>query len=96
MVARKILERVEKKLGMSFEGIETNIEKRWEKGIPHHPNSIKIVKAMSVLDYELGGDSLDIKIGGDGDNGEAMMFLLDLYFEAEDKKKNPRGFGFSV
>lgn len=65
--------------------IETDINKRWENGIEHHPESIKTIKALSELDFYLGNDSLGVKTGGDGDNGEYMMYLLDIYFEAKDK-----------
>ncbi len=65
--------------------IETDINKRWEQGMDHHPESIKTVKALGELDFYLGNDNLCVKTGGDGDNGEHMMFLLDIYFEAKDK-----------
>jgi len=64
--------------------IETDINKRWEQGMDHHPESIKTVKALGDLDFYLGGDMLCVKSGGDGDNGEHMMYLLDIYFEARD------------
>lgn len=65
--------------------IETDINKRWEEGMDHHPESEKTVKALGELDFYLGGDYFHIKTGGDGDNGEHMMYLLDIYFEAKDK-----------
>ena len=65
--------------------IETNINKRWEEGTEHHPESVKTIKALSELDFYLGDERLCVKTGGDGDNGEHMMYLLDIYFEAKDK-----------
>lgn len=65
--------------------IETDINKRWEEGMDHHPESIKVIEALGKLDYYLGNDNLCVKTGGDGDNGEHMMYLLDIYFEAKDK-----------
>lgn len=65
--------------------IETDINKRWEEGMDHHPESIKTIKALGELDFYLGNDNLCVKTGGDGDNGEHMMYLLDIYFEAKDK-----------
>jgi hypothetical protein len=65
--------------------IETNITKRWEQGTLHHPESKKIVEALSKLDWQFGNDHLCIKTGGDGDNGEHMMYLLDIYFERQDE-----------
>ncbi len=66
-------------------GIETDINKRWEQGMDHHPEAIAAVKGMGDADFYLGGDSLCIKTGGDGDNGEHMAYLLSIYFEAKDK-----------
>lgn len=65
--------------------IELDINKRWEEGIPHHPESEAAIRAMAKIDFYLQGDSLGISLGGDGDNGEAMMYALDIYFEARDR-----------
>ena len=69
----------------SLEGIETDINKRWEEGIDHHPKSVEIVRAVSELDFCFLGDYFCWKYGGDGDNGEMLAYLLDIYFEAKDK-----------
>ncbi len=61
--------------------IETDINKRWEEGTPHHPKSEELVHAITELDFEYGGDYFCFKVGGDGDNGEHLMYLLDIYFE---------------
>lgn len=66
--------------------VETDIDKRWENDIPHHPKSIEIAEAIADLDYKYGGDFFCFKFGGDGDNGEHLMYLLDIYFEQEDEK----------
>lgn len=60
---------------------------RWEKGIPHHPMSERIIKFMSNVDSEEYDLYLDIKYGGDGDIGEYMMYILDDFFEMQDKLK---------
>ena len=65
---------------------ELTITERWEQGIDHDPRSEEIIRAMSKLDWELYDGVLDIKVGGDGDNGESMMYLLDVYFERLKKK----------
>lgn len=96
MISKQKIKELEQKLGVSFDNVELDINKRWENGIQHHPESVKIVQAMSQLDGMLNSYALDINIGGDGDNGEAMMYLLDVYFEGRDKKRNPRGFGYNV
>jgi len=61
--------------------VEKDINKRWEQGIPHHPYSEAAIQGMADVDFKYAGDSLCIKYGGDGDNGEHMMYLLDIYFE---------------
>jgi len=66
--------------------IEYNLSKRWEDGIPHHPKSIELYKRIENLDFELGGDVFCFKSGGDGDNGEHLMYLMDIYFEEKDTK----------
>lgn len=65
--------------------VETNITKRWEQGIRHHPKSIEIFKAIEDNDYKYGGDYFCWKSGGDGDNGEHLMYLIDIYFEQQDE-----------
>lgn len=64
--------------------IEFDINKRWEQGVDHHMKSVEVVKAMADIDFNIGGDSLGITMGGDGDNGEAMMYALDIYFDCQD------------
>lgn len=68
-------------MGLNYAGIELQ---RWEKGIDHDPRSEKIGRAIGAIDYEVGGDSLCLKFGGDGDNGEALLYALDIYFELLD------------
>ena len=65
--------------------VETDINKRWEQGTKHHPKSDEIVRAIADLDFKYGGDFFGFKIGGDGDNGEHLMYLLDIYFEKKEK-----------
>lgn len=67
--------------------VETDITKRWEKGIDHHPKSEELVRTIAELDFDYGGDHFCFKIGGDGDNGEHLMYLLDIHFEQKDLDK---------
>lgn len=62
--------------------IETDINKRWEQGIPHNPKSIELFKALEDIDLKYGGDFFCWKSGGDGDNGEHLMYEMDIYFES--------------
>ena len=67
-----------------YPDVELDINKRWEQGKEHHPKSIKIMGALCDLDFALNNDHFCWKMGGDGDNGEALMYLLDIIFEQED------------
>ena len=49
----------------------------------HDERSIEIYESIAKLDFE-NGDELGLKSGGDGDNGERLLDLLDLHFEAKD------------
>lgn len=51
----------------------------------HNPKSIELYNFISELDFE-NGDYFCFKSGGDGDNGEFLMDLLDCYFAS--KKQN--------
>ena len=65
--------------------VETDINKRWKKGTDHHPLSKKIYAAIAAIDFEHGGDRFCFKSGGDGDNGEHLMYLLDIHIEQQIK-----------
>ncbi len=64
-----------------------DINDRWESGIPHHPKSIEIGKLIGDIDYKLGGDAQYLQFGGDGDNGEALLYCLDIIFECQDNNE---------
>ena len=49
----------------------------------HDERSIEIYESIAKLDFD-NGDVLELKSGGDGDNGERLLDLLDLHFEAKD------------
>lgn len=82
---------LDKAVGFSLEGVETDINKRWEENHDHHPESVKLMEALAAIDFAFADDSFCWKTGGDGDNGETMMYLMDIYFDAKDNdfwKKN--------
>ena len=56
------------------------IESRWEAGKPHHPEAVRILKGMKALDY-MGEADLDL--GGDGDHGETLLYLLSEFLERD-------------
>jgi len=64
---------------------EKEIGDRWEKGIEHHPKSEELMSFLQEIDFHCYGDYFCWKTGGDGDNGEALMYQLDAYFELKDR-----------
>jgi hypothetical protein len=68
---------------------QRRIDARWADGVEHDPRSVEIYQAIAKIDYEENDDSFGFKAGGDGDNGEQLMYLLDCYFEDQDKKLAP-------
>ena len=68
--------------------IELDIDKRWEQGIEHQEESEELYAEIADLDFTIGGDRFCFKSGGDGDNGEHLMYLLDIIFE---KRKETTG-----
>jgi len=55
------------------------IEERFEEGLDHHPNSIEVSKVIRKND-KYG----EYEFGGDGDNGETLLYYLDMYFEEKE------------
>jgi hypothetical protein len=68
-------------------GIEYEISTRWARGVPHDPRSIALFRRISELDFEVNDDLFIWKSGGDGDNGEDLMYILDIIFEEDDARK---------
>lgn len=66
--------------------IETDHNARWQEGRPHHPKSKEIMEHIAELDVCFMSDYFCWKMGGDGDNGEFLMYLMDMYFELQDAK----------
>lgn len=54
---------------------------RWTEGVEHHPMSIKLMQFISKHDFHDYGDHFSWSVGGDGDNGEALMYEMDAFFE---------------
>ena len=64
---------------------EAKIGDRWSKGIPHHPKSLELMSYLESIDFNLYQDHFGWKTGGDGDNGESLMYQMDAFFEAKDR-----------
>lgn len=62
---------------------------RFEEGIPHHPESIRLMAFLQQHDFIDYNDFFGWKIGGDGDNGEVLMWQMDAYFELVDLDNAP-------
>ena len=56
---------------------------RWEKGVEHHPKSLELFAHIAKVDFECCGDYFCWKSGGDGDNGETLMYEMDSFFEMQ-------------
>ena len=65
----------------------TNLD-RWENCIEHHPTSQRIMEFLKEHDFKDYGDYFCWKSGGDGDNGESLMYELDAFFEMLDIVNN--------
>lgn len=59
-------------------------KKRWEEGIEHHPMSKRLMTFLSTHDWNDYNGYFDWHLGGDGDNGESLMFQMDAFFEYVD------------
>jgi hypothetical protein len=58
---------------------------RWEKGVAHHPISKRLMEFVAKHDLTDKDDYFCWKTGGDGDNGEELMYEMDPFFEMLDK-----------
>ena len=56
---------------------------RFGRGIEHHPKSKRLMAFIAEHDYKDYGDYFCWKTGGDGDNGETLMYQMDAFFELE-------------
>jgi len=63
----------------------TNIETRWEAGTPHHKHSIALMEELKEIDNK-NGLIMDFRTGGDGDNGEYLLYYLDAIFEERERR----------
>jgi hypothetical protein len=64
-------------------GIDPTVN-RCSKGYNHHHRSNTLVHDLVKLDFEFFDDHFCWKVGGDGDNGETLMYELDLLMELYD------------
>ena len=60
---------------------------RWEDGDEHNDLSYEIFRFIKTIDFDYSTDYFCWKSGGDGDNGEELMYLLDIFFDTKQGKK---------
>lgn len=65
--------------------IETQPIKDYGFAKPHDKRSVRMYDFIGRLDF-INGAGLDLKSGGDGDNGEMLMDLLDAYWKDFDEE----------
>lgn len=66
---------------IAAEAKESLTQDRWGQGIDHHPMSNALVRFMAEHDWKDYKDYFGWKVGGDGDNGETLMYQMDPFFE---------------
>ena len=69
-------------------GIVWDCGVRWEQGIDHHPEAKKIFEMIAEGDFYFTDDYFCWRSGGDGDNGEALMFGLSVILELRDAEND--------
>jgi hypothetical protein len=57
-------------------------------GKDHHPMSERLMDFLVEHDFNDYGDQFYWKTGGDGDNGESLMYEMDAFFEFLDIEKS--------
>ena len=57
---------------------------RWGTGMDHHPMSERLMAFLEEHDIRDYSDTFCWKTGGDGDNGEDLMYEMDAFFELLD------------
>jgi len=60
---------------------------RWGLGIDHHPKSMRIMDFLKQIDFNDYDDHFCWKTGGNGDNGETLLYQLDTFFELLDREE---------
>ena len=64
--------------------VPSNEPDRWGQGIEHHPRSEELVRFVAENEFENYDDYFQWEVGGDGDNGESLMYEMDSFFEQEE------------
>jgi hypothetical protein len=65
-------------------GVSTDVHKRWEQGVGHRNESMNMALMLAFADWQFLDGALDLRFGGDGDNGEVLAYLFDILFDARE------------
>ncbi len=61
----------------------SKLDDQWEKGEPHSKLTLAFIAFIKSTGID---DELDLKFGGDGDNGENLAIALDLFSARQEAK----------
>ena len=57
--------------------IDFDLTARWERGEERFDEAVQMAKDIADLDWLLSDNILELDFGGDGDNGEILIDLID-------------------
>jgi hypothetical protein len=57
------------------------IDDRWSDGVDHEPESEELVRRIADMAFDHFDDALQLRVGGDGDNGETLAYIIDALIE---------------
>ena len=63
-----------------------DITERWVTGIEHHKKSEELARLIDAVDMLCLDNYFCLKFGGDGDNGEFLLYILDIILELESEE----------
>ena len=66
---------------------ESLTKDRWGQGVDHHDMSNALVRFLADHDFKNCNNYFGWKVGGDGENGETLMYQMDPFSEWLDKNK---------
>jgi len=61
----------------------STIEDCWERGESPSEEAMNLARALRDVDELDGGGCLDLRFGGDGDNGEHLAWLLHFHLDRD-------------
>lgn len=71
-------------------GLNFDFGKWWELGLEHDQEAEELARLIGAIDYVYGGDAFCFKFGGDGDNGEWLIYLIEAAFMLMDARNETK------